>query len=81
MPDHGLYIIFQMDWKRYVIALAKYLPSLLRPKVHPEISGYTVTMAPKYYERDVLSLLLLWFIVNVLMMFSTPNVSYPIKQS
>ena len=34
-----------------------------RRKVHPEISGYTVTMAP--YEHLVHSLLLLRFIVNI----------------
>ena len=41
-------IIFQMDWKRYVIVLTKYLKSSLRPEVYQEISGYTVTMVPSY---------------------------------
>ena len=30
-------LVFQMDRKRYVIALAKYLQSSLRPEVHQEI--------------------------------------------
>ena len=36
----GLYIIFQMDWKCCIIALAKYLQSLLRAEMdtkHPEM--------------------------------------------
>ena len=28
-----LYIIFQIDWKRYIIVLAKYLPSLLHLEI------------------------------------------------
>ena len=52
-----LYIIFQMGWKCYTIALMKYLQSLLCPDVYPEMSECTVTMAP--YVHLVLSLLLL----------------------
>ena len=39
----GLYIIFQMDWKLYIITLAKILilPSSLRPEVYPEMSDST----------------------------------------
>ena len=40
----GLYIIFQMDWKRYIITLAKILPSSLRPEVYPEMSDSTATI-------------------------------------
>ena len=32
-----LYIIFEMDWKRYIITLAKILPSSLRPEVYVEM--------------------------------------------
>ena len=52
----GLYVVFQMDWKRYVIVLVKYLQSSLCPEVYPEMSDCTVTMVP--YRRLVLSLLL-----------------------
>ena len=40
----GLYIIFQMDWKRYIITLAKILQSSLRPEVYPEMSDSTVSI-------------------------------------
>ena len=45
VTGQGLYIIFQMDLKRYVIALAKYLQSSLRMEVYPEMPDYTSTMA------------------------------------
>ena len=32
--NQGLYIIFQMDWKRYIIVLMKYLQSSLRLEVY-----------------------------------------------
>ena len=38
----GLFIIFQMDWKRYIITLAKILQSSLQPEVYPEMSDSTV---------------------------------------
>ena len=42
--DQGLYIIFQMDWKRYIITFAKFLPSSLRPEMYPEMSDSTATI-------------------------------------
>ena len=42
------YIIFQMDWKRYVFTLVKYLQSLLRPEVYMylEMSDYYGAIRP-----------------------------------
>ena len=40
----GLCIIFQMDWKRYVITIAKILPSSLHPEVYPEMSDSTAAI-------------------------------------
>ena len=44
----GLYIVFQMGWKHFVIVMcaAKYLQSLLCPEVYPEMLNYTSTMVP-----------------------------------
>ena len=42
----GTIHIFQMDWKRYVIALAKYLQSALRPEVHWIHYADSASMAP-----------------------------------
>ena len=47
--NQGLYIIFQMDWKRCIIMLTKILQSSLRPEVYPEISHSTVSI----YCHDV----------------------------
>ena len=70
----GLYIIFQIDWKRCIIELAKYLPSSLRL----EVSGYTVSIAPYGCLPHSLSF---WrFVGNTVIMFNTPNMAYPIKQ-
>ena len=72
----GLCIIFQMDWKCYIITLAKNLQSL-HPEVYLEMSDCTVTMVP--YGRLVLSLLLWRLVGNILVMFS-PNVVYLVEQ-
>ena len=40
----GLYIIFQIDWKHYIITLAKILSSSLRAEVYPEVSDSTATI-------------------------------------
>ena len=69
-----------MDWKRYVIALAKYLQSSVyaRKFTRKYMATCTVTMAPSYC---VLCSLPLWrFVGNPLITFSTPNMTYPIEQ-
>ena len=51
MYYQGLYIIFQMDWKRYIITLAKILQSSLRPEVYPEMSdSIATTVQPRLSE-------------------------------
>ena len=57
---------------------AKCLLSSLHPEVYVEISGYIVTMAP--FHSLLCSLLLWGFVGNTLLMFSTPNMTYPIEQ-
>ena len=36
----------QMDWKHYTITLVKYLQSLLRPEVYPEMPDCAIAMVP-----------------------------------
>ena len=42
--DQGLYTIFQIDWKCYIITLTIFLPSSLHPEVYPEMSDSTATI-------------------------------------
>ena len=74
----GTIHIFQMDWKRYVIALARYLPSSLRPEVPGLHCNYGA--AWPYHGRLLLSPLGYWVIGRAWMLLGEQNVIFAMEQ-
>ena len=70
----GTIHIFQMDWKRYIIVLAKYLPSSLRPEVESVSCNYGAA-----WPTSVSPLVYL-FIGRAWMLLDEQNVIFPTEQ-